>query len=277
MDCRVLHGFGGLLWRGVIGGGHPQSGACEWEGRRGLAQYGFVRCCVHFPMGGSGLRLEFMAVHAALLACIGCWTHLGRVAARVAMGCCVGPSLVFAWCSPRRSSVPGLCGIPVAWGSGTPGVGCVGLECRNQGGLCSRRLHMMVRRSGGSGCGERCPCAQRGAPRLWGPWVSVLSCYGRDAAPLWGSQAGPGVVWLRFLLLMELGGPWAHFLCPPVVGHRLAVGAGAPRAEWQRLVAPALCPSGVSRGSPRSVGFVWFPWLRWRAATRGVRLCFTFA
>ena len=62
---------------------------------------------------------------------------VGWVVARVWSAGGVGQprvvSLSSFWCVP----VPGPCGVVVAWGLGSPGAGCVGLACRNQGGVVS--------------------------------------------------------------------------------------------------------------------------------------------
>ena len=47
----------------------------------------------------------------------------------------VGQPRAVSWSSPWPVSVRGPCGVGVAWGLGSPGAGCVGLECRNQGGV----------------------------------------------------------------------------------------------------------------------------------------------
>ena len=80
-----------------------------------------VLCCVvAFPVGGGGAP---------------CPGLVGWVVARGWSSGGVGQPRAVSWSSSWRVSVRGLCGVGVAWGLGSPGAGCVGLECRNQGGV----------------------------------------------------------------------------------------------------------------------------------------------
>ena len=67
--------------------------------------------------------------------------------------------------------VRGLCGVGVAWGLGSPGAGCAGLECRNQGGVVVW-------------------CLGVSAHRWVGPVVRGAPCMGHARAIAFAGSAG---------------------------------------------------------------------------------------
>ena len=58
----------------------------------------------------------------------------------------VGRPCAIPWSSLWCVSVRGLCGFVLVWGLGSPGVGCVGLECRTQGGVVACSLGVSAHR-----------------------------------------------------------------------------------------------------------------------------------
>ena len=88
-------------------------------------------CVVAFPVGGGEAP---------------CPGLLGRVVTRGWSSGGVGQPRAVSWSSSWRVSVRGPCGVGVAWGPGSPGAGCVGLECRNQGGVVVWCLGVSARR-----------------------------------------------------------------------------------------------------------------------------------
>ena len=85
-------------------------------------------CVVAFPVGGGAP----------------CPGLAGWVVARGWSSGCVGDPRAVSRSSYWRVSVRGPCGIVVAWGPGSPWAGCVGLECRNQGGVVAWCLGVPV-------------------------------------------------------------------------------------------------------------------------------------
>ena len=104
-----LRSFVGGLWCPMSPGG---GGGC-----------GVVWCCcvVWWPSRWGGGAL--------------CPSLVGWVVARGWSSGGAGQPCAVSWSSSWRVSVCGPCGVGVAWGLGSPRPGCVGLECRNQGGV----------------------------------------------------------------------------------------------------------------------------------------------
>ena len=123
--CGVSRGGAG----GGGGGVRSRSGValflCWWAvmfhalgWRRGV-RCGMVvlGCMVAFPVGGGGAP---------------CPGLVGWVVAPGWSPGGVGQPCAVSWSSLWCVSVRGPCGFVVVWGLGSPGAGCVGLECRNQ-------------------------------------------------------------------------------------------------------------------------------------------------
>ena len=88
------------------------------------------------------------------------------------------------WSSSWRVSVRGPCGVGVAWGLGSPGVGCVGLECRIQGGVVVWCLGVSAYRPVGP--------VVRGAPCMGhARAIAFAGSAGRWVAASWAC-CGPG-------------------------------------------------------------------------------------
>ena len=103
------------------------------------------------PWGGGVPCLDLLAVCVGSLAGIGYGAHGGLVVARVWPSAGVGPPPAVPWSSPRWSPVRGPCWILAARGSGSPGAGCVRMECRNQEGLVVWCLGVLAHRLVGPG------------------------------------------------------------------------------------------------------------------------------
>ena len=127
------------------------------------------------------------------------------------------------WCSPVR----GPCAIVAARGLGSPGVGCVGLECRNRGAWSRGALVCCPTVDLFQGCGERRLWATGGLPRLPGPRAGGLRHTGRVLAPVRRPWVASGCVWPGCIASMVAGGPWARAWGGSVVGCQLVTGAGA--------------------------------------------------
>ena len=75
-----------------------------------------------------------------------CSGLVGWVVARGWSSGGVGQPRAVSWSSLWRCLVCGSCGVAVVWRLGSPGARCVGLECRNQGGVVAWCLGVSANR-----------------------------------------------------------------------------------------------------------------------------------
>ena len=172
LACGV-RGFQGLCRWG--GGGRsrrgPASFLCWWAvlshapGWGGVVRCGrvFLGCVVLFPavMGGAPCPGLVGWVVAP------CWSSGG-----------VGQPRAVSRSSLWRVPVRGPCRVVVVWGLGSPGAGCVGFECRNQGAVvawCFWGVGPPLSGPSGVGSavyGRRAGCHDCGVRGLMGPGIS---------------------------------------------------------------------------------------------------------
>ena len=268
--CRVSKGGAAGGWGGVRSRRGAASFLCWWAVVSHVAGWGrgvrcgmvVLGCVVAFPLEGGGHRVQVW------------WGGWSLVA---------GPLAV--WGSPVRSlgrpsgvfQHVGRARVLVAWGLGSPGAGCVGLECRNQEGVVVWCFRVSARRSlgavvqGALCMGDARAIALAGSA---GRWVAASSAFcGPGAAP-----AGDELRCVAGVYRFQGGG---GAMCPGVgwVGGRLLACSGCR----------GLTVGGSSAVSPCCV--LWWSlvgWLKgvlrvyrihggtivcWRAATGGAVGC----
>ena len=135
---------------GVSRGGAGGGGAGV-QSRRGVASF---LCCwavvFHVPGWRRGVRCGMVVLGCVVAFPVGgeapCPGLVGWVVARGWYSGGVGQPCAVSWSSLWCVSVRGRCGVVVVWGLGSPGVGCVGLKCRNQGGVVAWCLGVSAHR-----------------------------------------------------------------------------------------------------------------------------------
>ena len=178
---------------------------------------------------------------------------VGRVVARGWSSGSVGQPRAVSWSSSWRVSVRGPCGVGVAWGLGSPGASCVGLECRNQGGVVVW-------------------CLGVSAHRLVGPVVRGAPCMGHAPAIAFAGSAGRWVVASWACCgpdAASAGGEWRCFAGV----YRFHGGGGAicSGVGWARGRLPAVSGSQGLTVAGSSAVFPWcVPWLSLVGWLKGV-------
>ena len=140
------------LARGVWG----FQGWCWWGGdgmrsRRGVALFLCCFAVVFHVLGwGRGVRCGMVVLGCVAAFAPGggapCPGLVGWLVARGWSSGGVGQPCASSWSSLWCVSVRGPCGFVVVWGLGSPEAGCVGLECRNQGGVVAWCLGVSAHR-----------------------------------------------------------------------------------------------------------------------------------
>ena len=144
--CRPWARFGLWLVVGVelVCGVRGFQGWCQWGGgvrsRPGVASFLCLWALVsHVPGWGRGVRFGMVVLGCVVAFPMGggapCPGLVGWVVARGWSSGGVRQPRVVSWLSLCCVSVRGPCRVVVVWGLGSPGAGCVGLECPNQGAV----------------------------------------------------------------------------------------------------------------------------------------------
>ena len=260
-------GFPGML---------PAGGRGDVQSRCGVVSF---LCCwaavSHVPGWGRGVRCGMVALGCVVDFPLGggasCPGLVGWVVALGASSGGAGQSRAVSRSSIWRFPVLGRCGIVAVRGLGSPGIGCVGLECRNQGGVVAWCFGVSAHRLVGSGVwgapsmghvraatfvgsagrwvvASRACCCPGAAP-VGDGWLCVAGVYGLHGG---GGALGSGAGWVRGRLPagsgrwgLTVGGssvvsPWC-VLWWPLVGwlwgpFRCTASMGAPlcvgRPQW---------------------------------------------